>query len=157
MFTTIPKADDQIAVTLLPIFSQTAVTTSFILLNMLVKLFHKLVALFFMLSHVLDPLPVVKYALIESQFFTINIAAPATAATAIPIGPVIVANAVPTNGANFITDPRAIKKGPNATTAPPMYTIIFCVFCDREDRKSRRLNSSHVKMSYAVFCLKNKS
>src|SRR6202043_665083 len=27
----------------------------------------------------------------------------------------------------------------------------------REDRKSTRLNSSHVKMSYAVFCLKKRS
>src|SRR5436309_10593911 len=27
----------------------------------------------------------------------------------------------------------------------------------RGDRKSTRLNSSHVKMSYAVFCLKKKS
>src|SRR5690606_40646385 len=27
----------------------------------------------------------------------------------------------------------------------------------REDRKSTRLNSSHVKISYAVFCLKKKS
>src|SRR5436309_12219309 len=26
----------------------------------------------------------------------------------------------------------------------------------REDRKSTRLNSSHVKISYAVFCLKKK-
>src|SRR5690606_39778937 len=26
-----------------------------------------------------------------------------------------------------------------------------------EDRKSTRLNSSHVKLSYAVFCLKNKN
>src|SRR5207302_10250462 len=26
-----------------------------------------------------------------------------------------------------------------------------------EDRKSTRLNSSHVKISYAVFCLKNKN
>src|SRR5690625_6609250 len=28
---------------------------------------------------------------------------------------------------------------------------------DREDRKSTRLNSSHVAISYAVFCLKNKT
>src|SRR5690606_41215967 len=28
---------------------------------------------------------------------------------------------------------------------------------DRVDRKSTRLNSSHVKISYAVFCLKKKS
>src|SRR5690606_41711394 len=27
---------------------------------------------------------------------------------------------------------------------------------NREDRKSTRLNSSHVKISYAVFCLKKK-
>src|SRR5690606_41655600 len=28
--------------------------------------------------------------------------------------------------------------------------------CRHEDRKSTRLNSSHVKISYAVFCLKKK-
>src|SRR5690606_39541200 len=28
---------------------------------------------------------------------------------------------------------------------------------DPEDRKSTRLNSSHVKISYAVFCLKKKT
>src|SRR5438874_10640043 len=28
--------------------------------------------------------------------------------------------------------------------------------CRREDRKSTRLNSSHVEISYAVFCLKKK-
>src|SRR5690625_7114885 len=28
---------------------------------------------------------------------------------------------------------------------------------DREDRKSTRLNSSHVAISYAVFCLKKKN
>src|SRR5690606_40651040 len=28
---------------------------------------------------------------------------------------------------------------------------------DRRDRKSTRLNSSHVKISYAVFCLKKKN
>src|SRR5690606_39719138 len=30
------------------------------------------------------------------------------------------------------------------------------VFRNRVDRKSTRLNSSHVKISYAVFCLKKK-
>src|SRR5438874_10526696 len=29
-------------------------------------------------------------------------------------------------------------------------------FCLRSDRKSTRLNSSHVEISYAVFCLKKK-
>src|SRR3712207_8556612 len=30
------------------------------------------------------------------------------------------------------------------------------LFCEREDRKSTRLNSSHANISYAVFCLKKK-
>src|SRR5690625_6016922 len=30
------------------------------------------------------------------------------------------------------------------------------VFCFKRDRKSTRLNSSHVAISYAVFCLKKK-
>src|SRR3970282_2509649 len=33
----------------------------------------------------------------------------------------------------------------------------FCntlVLCDKTDRKSTRLNSSHITISYAVFCLK---
>src|SRR5256885_11579157 len=31
-----------------------------------------------------------------------------------------------------------------------------CAFIDYEDRKSTRLNSSHLVISYAVFCLKKK-
>src|SRR5204862_4159556 len=31
-----------------------------------------------------------------------------------------------------------------------------CARCKRQDRKSTRLNSSHVEISYAVFCLKKK-
>src|SRR3712207_7354839 len=31
-----------------------------------------------------------------------------------------------------------------------------CVFDERIDRKSTRLNSSHANISYAVFCLKKK-
>src|SRR5699024_12697840 len=34
--------------------------------------------------------------------------------------------------------------------------VIVCLFDDPEDRKSTRLNSSHVSISYAVFCLKKK-
>src|SRR5439155_25001793 len=32
----------------------------------------------------------------------------------------------------------------------------FCINCYGRDRKSTRLNSSHVAISYAVFCLKKK-
>src|SRR5690606_40211887 len=38
---------------------------------------------------------------------------------------------------------------PGAATSRPR--------CARADRKSTRLNSSHVKISYAVFCLKKKN
>src|SRR5437868_8557426 len=31
------------------------------------------------------------------------------------------------------------------------------ILSEREDRKSTRLNSSHVSISYAVFCLKKKN
>src|SRR5690554_6970725 len=33
---------------------------------------------------------------------------------------------------------------------------IKCIYIDPPDRKSTRLNSSHVRISYAVFCLKKK-
>src|SRR5690606_40989399 len=33
----------------------------------------------------------------------------------------------------------------------------FAIECKAQDRKSTRLNSSHVKISYAVFCLKKKT
>src|SRR6202042_3920848 len=38
----------------------------------------------------------------------------------------------------------------SGTCAKPVYSIV------PEDRKSTRLNSSHVEISYAVFCLKKK-
>src|SRR5690606_41288901 len=37
-----------------------------------------------------------------------------------------------------------------------VYDIVGAVCETGEDRKSTRLNSSHVKISYAVFCLKKK-
>src|SRR5690606_41821155 len=36
------------------------------------------------------------------------------------------------------------------------FTIHCLTYSDGLDRKSTRLNSSHVKISYAVFCLKKK-
>src|SRR5699024_11933391 len=35
------------------------------------------------------------------------------------------------------------------------HLMAFCIPAVQEDRKSTRLNSSHVSISYAVFCLKN--
>src|SRR6266511_5568534 len=63
-----------------------------------------------------------------------------------------------------------IRRPPRSTLFP--YTTLFrshqeriypgslrrtCWHADRSDRKSTRLNSSHVKISYAVFCLKKKN
>src|SRR5690606_41668995 len=39
---------------------------------------------------------------------------------------------------------------------PSLLDEAFQAEIDKEDRKSTRLNSSHVKISYAVFCLKKK-
>src|SRR5215813_7498340 len=44
----------------------------------------------------------------------------------------------------------ARSKGKRLTTAAGEYDRV------RRDRKSTRLNSSHVRISYAVFCLKKK-
>src|SRR6266511_3733856 len=42
-------------------------------------------------------------------------------------------------------------------TAPTTFQAgTIRLLCDEVDRKSTRLNSSHVKISYAVFCLKKK-
>src|SRR5690625_6064643 len=43
---------------------------------------------------------------------------------------------------------RAYKEG---------YPIVWDIFFNETDRKSTRLNSSHVTISYADFCLKKKN
>src|SRR5690349_23108077 len=52
-------------------------------------------------------------------------------------------------GWSLSTSPQVLAPagGPSASQAPPL----------PEDRKSTRLNSSHVEISYAVFCLKKKN
>src|SRR5690606_41008531 len=65
-------------------------------------------------------------------------------------------------------DPMGVHTGDSITVAPAQtltdkeYQILRDASCAvlREigvDRKSTRLNSSHVKSSYAVFCLKKKN
>src|SRR5690606_39461023 len=55
---------------------------------------------------------------------------------------------------------RCTLGGDRATTLSlitvPLSLEIVTVSLKRGDRKSTRLNSSHVKISYAVFCLKKK-
>src|SRR5690606_41531901 len=52
-------------------------------------------------------------------------------------------------GPNGIVEVEAVKKLIDSEVAGLMIT-------NPKDRKSTRLNSSHVKISYAVFCLKKK-
>src|ERR1022692_977302 len=44
----------------------------------------------------------------------------------------------------------------SANDVPPEFTLLKIAGPDPEDRKSTRLNSSHLVISYAVFCLKKK-
>src|SRR5690606_40379836 len=46
--------------------------------------------------------------------------------------------------------------GNESLLAVPFFTFMGLIL-ERKDRKSTRLNSSHVKISYAVFCLKKKT
>src|SRR3989442_7546680 len=47
--------------------------------------------------------------------------------------------------------------GSSAPGAPPVFLVDSdLVRLWKQDRKSTRLNSSHVRISYAVFCLKKK-
>src|SRR5699024_12507212 len=43
-----------------------------------------------------------------------------------------------------------------AAVAPSLLQLLRPYFPEIQDRKSTRLNSSHVSISYAVFCLKKK-
>src|SRR5256885_9757790 len=53
---------------------------------------------------------------------------------------------------------RAIDLDPRYPTARQWYAFFLAAMgrMDEGDRKSTRLNSSHLVISYAVFCLKNK-
>src|SRR5690606_40293816 len=53
--------------------------------------------------------------------------------------------------AGIITAERAAEM-----TRAEKIELMFELFGASQDRKSTRLNSSHVKISYAVFCLKKK-
>src|SRR6202044_4048997 len=63
-------------------------------------------------------------------------------------------------------DPETIDIGASIACSGICLTVVgrgrtgnrssFAVDAAAEDRKSTRLNSSHVRISYAVFCLKNK-
>src|SRR5690606_40509714 len=75
--------------------------------------------------------------------------------------PVAARHGLPSCPTRRSSDLGTLLKGPGDTPSP--VTVIRRDDLDRtgratvaEDRKSTRLNSSHVKTSYAVFCLKKK-
>src|SRR5438874_8087967 len=65
---------------------------------------------------------------------------------------------VPTDGATEkSSNERACDAEQNRDQTTARIAARHQQLCDRaEDRKSTRLNSSHVEISYAVFCLKKK-
>src|SRR5207253_8735122 len=69
----------------------------------------------------------------------------ATSATATPSG---MRFSSTNRGPSFISPRRAMSTA-RSPARPPL--------CRPTDRKSTRLNSSHVAISYAVFCLKKKN
>src|SRR5688500_7223852 len=55
-------------------------------------------------------------------------------------------------------DPYMIVRGRgNQTIVEQANSVVTLPVCAPEDRKSTRLNSSHLVISYAVFCLKKKN
>src|SRR5256885_11724172 len=46
---------------------------------------------------------------------------------------------------------------PGYQVSPPLRVAVGANVCNWADRKSTRLNSSHLVISYAVFCLKKKT
>src|SRR5437667_6797137 len=51
---------------------------------------------------------------------------------------------------------RSLSRGARNQPASPASPLIGTSRKERLDRKSTRLNSSHITISYAVFCLKKK-
>src|SRR5690606_42029791 len=49
-----------------------------------------------------------------------------------------------------------VRRFPSSSLFGVLWCLLCCLRVCLRDRKSTRLNSSHVKISYAVFCLKKK-
>src|SRR5690606_40075597 len=60
----------------------------------------------------------------------------------------------------FYTRAMSVRQLPVQNISAALNKVTYPLFSsiqNDEDRKSTRLNSSHVKISYAVFCLKKKT
>src|SRR5436309_4611184 len=65
------------------------------------------------------------------------------------------ANGTPLDGVRLEREEKTENRA-GADAAATMFVSFGSFICTARDRKSTRLNSSHVKISYAVFCLKKK-
>src|SRR5207302_8771137 len=85
-------------------------------------------------------------------------------------GPPRPLHSFPTRRSSDLEQARSLIQQADALGEPPedpllVFSVLYAFWVeDREhqqrifgDRKSTRLNSSHVKISYAVFCLKKKT
>src|SRR5690625_5309837 len=70
---------------------------------------------------------------------------------------------VNSHGVSYAFDQIVIRRDHSQGLMIPVRNLVACyllgthkVFLSEKDRKSTRLNSSHVAISYAVFCLKKK-
>src|SRR6266498_5169500 len=61
------------------------------------------------------------------------------------------------DAANGLEDARPVVRHAPRDPGPLGNIPLFLAPTHEEDRKSTRLNSSHVRISYAVFCLKKKT
>src|SRR5699024_11318048 len=57
----------------------------------------------------------------------------------------------------IVVNVESLEIGDSISVSDVKETDKFEILDDEEDRKSTRLNSSHVSISYAVFCLKKKN
>src|SRR6266480_7972624 len=73
-------------------------------------------------------------------------------------GPSYPAVLVPSRFGPFCPDAFPLRSGPDpGPSSPDRLPLTFSLDpLQRPDRKSTRLNSSHMSISYAVFCLKKK-
>src|SRR3989442_11197268 len=62
----------------------------------------------------------------------------------------------PPDPASATTHTRASRRRFRTLCVPSTLIMVRLAGSCRKDRKSTRLNSSHVRISYAVFCLKKK-
>src|SRR5690606_41899507 len=96
--------------------------------------------------HLIHPLP-------SSTLFPYPTLFRSTEATAPPSSPLATTAPLPSRSGQTA---RSGSRTPTVTASTPLPPSVPSPR-DDQDRKSTRLNSSHVKISYAVFCLKKKN